>query len=224
MFVLRQQPPVSIGQIKSQPTKLGTTAAVRRALETMLRGIAATAVTDTQSAMNKRFERNAHRFRNLANLLQRKFSRHHQTGETGSLQQSRLLRRGDVGLRGGMKRNWGKRHGQIGEVLHDERIGACFINLLDQRLGTLQLVVEENRVEGHIDLRAEGVGEATKAFNVCHAVAGCGACPEARTADIDSVGTVAHGFDADVSSACRREKFNGSHGNLSVKFKNRLWD
>ena len=96
-------------------------------------------------------------------------------------------------------------------VLHDERVHSGAVKLHDEPFGGCEFAVVENRVERHVDFRAEEVRVVAQPPYVVHAVAGRRACAEVRAADIHGVCAVAYGLDAAVGIAGRRKQFDGAH-------------
>ena len=58
------------------------------------------------------------------------------------------------------------------------------------------------------------MGIATQRADVVHRIAGGSPCAEARSTDIDSVGTVVDGGDATFQILGRSQQFEGNHFNL----------
>ncbi len=81
-------------------------------------------------------------------------------------------------------------------ILHDERIGTRFIDLVGQAPGLLQLVIVQQSVEGDKDLGAETVGVARQRFDILDGVARRTAGAKGRAAHVDGIGAMVDGFDA----------------------------
>ena len=90
-------------------------------------------------------------------------------------------------------------------ILGDEGINGDGGEVVDEGLDCGKLVVVEEGVERHVDLHTERACKAHELRNVLEAVA-CGSTgTEARSSDIDCVGTVADGLDAALKVARRGE-------------------
>ncbi|MPN35140.1 hypothetical protein SDC9_182635 [bioreactor metagenome] len=83
---------------------------------------------------------------------------------------------------------------------------------MNERTCGLQLLVAQNGVECHIDVGVITVGMLDQAGNVGHGILGCRTCAEGRAANVDGIGAVVDGFDADVGRLGRCEQFEGVAG------------
>ncbi len=183
-------------QRAGQATELSTFAAVGAATGTGMTDVALTAVGDTERAVDKELQLHVGRCTDLADLLKGQLARQHHLGEAHILQKLHLLRGAVVGLGTGMQRDGGQVERQQPHVLHDQRIGPRFIDLVGQPPGLLQLVIVQQGVEGDEDLGAEAVGMARQRFDILYAVARRTAGAKGGAAHVDGVGTVIDGFDA----------------------------
>ena len=93
-------------------------------------------------------------------------------------------------------------------VLDDEGVGTGFVQLPGQLARGLQLVVAQDGVERDEDARVEAVRVAAQALDVGQRVARAGARAEAGAADVDGIGAVVHGFDADGGIARGGKEFD----------------
>ena len=97
---------------------------------------------------------------------------------------------------------------QQAHVLNDEGVGASLVHLPGHAAGVLQLVVAQDGVERDEDAAAKAVGVCNQLFQLANVVACRGARTEGGAADIDSVGAVVHGFDADGGIARGGKEFD----------------
>jgi hypothetical protein len=96
---------------------------------------------------------------------------------------------------------------QQAHVLDDERVHTGVIELPGQLARGLQLVVAQDGVQRDKDAALEPVRVFDQPGDVLHAVVGAGAGAEGRPADVDGVGTVVDGFDADLGVARGGQQF-----------------
>ena len=141
------------------------------------------------------------------NLFQIQFARQHDLAEAGILQKARLLRRADVRLRAGMQLDWRQVHFQQAHVLDDDGIHAGVVQLPDLLAHGLQLVVAQDGVLRDEDACMVAVCVLHQARNVLHAVGGVHARAKGRAADVDGIGAMVDGFDADIGVTGGAEQF-----------------
>jgi hypothetical protein len=142
-----------------------------------------------------------------ADLLQVQLARQHHLAEARVLQEARLLGCADVGLGAGMQLDGRQVLQQQAHVLHDQRVGAGLVQLPHQAAGGLQLVITQDGVQRDEDAGVEAVGMGAQAGDVGHGVAGVGPGAEVGPADVDRIGAMGDGGDADVGVAGRRQQF-----------------
>ncbi len=123
------------------------------------------------------------------------------------MQEAGFLGRADVGLGGGVQLDRWHVDLQQAHVLNDQRVHAGVVQLPGQFARGLQLVVAQDRVHGHEDAAVEAVRVLRQASNLFHRVVGTGARAKRRPANVDRVGPVVHGLDADVGVAGGGEQF-----------------
>ena len=140
-----------------------------------------------------------------ASLIQ--LARQHDLRQAGVLQKARLFRRADVGLRAGVQLHGRQVELQQAHVLDDERVGAGLVQLPGELARRLQLVVAQDGVEGDEDACVKAVRVARQPLDVGQRVAGAGTGAETGAANVDGVGAVVDGFDADVRIARGAEQF-----------------
>ena len=74
-------------------------------------------------------------------------------------------------------------------VLDDERVGACLIEVIREPLRLAELVIGEDGVERHVDLRPEHMGAGGELLNVLKGVSGAAPRTEGGASDVDRVGS-----------------------------------
>jgi hypothetical protein len=92
-------------------------------------------------------------------------------------------------------------------VLHDEGIDADVRQVPGQLPRSGPLVVVQDGVVGDEDARTHAVGVEHQALDLGQAVASLVARAEGRAADVDGIGTVVDGLDADVGITGGSEQF-----------------
>lgn len=160
-----------------------------------------------QRAMDEEFDGRIGFAGNRADLLQVEFPRQHQLGETGLIKETRPSQGADVGLGAGVQLD--RRDVQLHhpKVLHDQRIDAGIVQLMDQLARWLQLVVMEDGIDGGEHPRMVAPGELHQFGDLADFVAGVVPRAEARAADIDGVSAVQDGFAGNRHVAGRAEQF-----------------
>ena len=151
-----------------------------------------------------------------ADFVERQLARQDNLLEAGVRQEAHLPGRAVVHLRRGMERDGRQVELEQPQVLHDERVGPCAVQLPRHLPGLLQLVVVEDGVESHVDPRAEEVGIRGEALDVGHGVSRGGPGAEPRPAYVDGVGAVADGLDARIGVARRGKEFNVSRSHYII--------
>ena len=123
------------------------------------------------------------------------------------MQKTRFLGRADVGLRAGMQLDGRQVQFQQAHVLNDQRVGAGVVDLPGHVARALQLIVAQDGVERDEDAAAKAVRVFDQAIQVADVVARRGACAKGRAADVDGIGAVVNGRDADVGVAGGGQQF-----------------
>lgn len=103
----------------------------------------------------------------------------------------------DIGLGAGVQLNRWNIQLEDAHVLHDQRINAGVVELVNQLTRRLHFVVMQDGVDGDKHLGMEQVGKLHQAGNVRHAVAGVMPRAEARPTDIHGIGAMQDGFLGD---------------------------
>ena len=142
----------------------------------------------------------------------------HDLGETGVFEKADLGRVAIVGLRAGVQLDRRQIEFEQPHVLDDQCIGAGFVNFPGQLAGFFKLIVAQDGVERDENLCPEAMCKIAQASDFGDIVASAIAGAESRATDIDGVGPVLDGFDAEIGVFGRREEFervlNSSHGAL----------
>ena len=199
---------VAVGILKGegQAAELGTLAAVGRAAEAVLRGVALAAVADAEGTVDKSLEWHVgHGGMDVGHLLKAQFAGQHRLAEAQLLQQLNLLRRTVVHLCGGMEGNRGEVHAEQGGVLHDEGIDAEAVEVPDEPFDGGELVIIEDGVDGDVDTDVERMGIFHQLADVVERIACRGTGTEARSTDIDGISTMVNSSDTADQVPCRRK-------------------
>ena len=109
-----------------------------------------------------------------------------------------------------MERDGGEIHAQQGGVLHDEGIDTEAVEVPDETFGGGELVVVEDGVDSDVDADTEGVGIFHQVADVVERIAGGGTGTEARSTDIDGIGTMVNGGNATGKVPRWSEQLNSS--------------
>ena len=103
-------------------------------------------------------------------------------------------------------------------VLDDQRIDARFVQLPGQLPAVFELRIVQDGIQRDKDLGPVAVGEIAQALDIGDIVAGAIAGPEGRAADVDGIGAVLDGLDAEIGVLGRSEEFErmlkSGHGAL----------
>ncbi|MNG73123.1 hypothetical protein D3C79_315660 [compost metagenome] len=145
--------------------------------------------------------------RDGANFLQVQLTGQHQLREAGLVEELGPGQGADVGLGAGVqldRRDIQLHHPQ---VLHDQRIDARVVELVDQLARRLQLVVVEDGVDGGEHPRMVAPGELDQLGDIADLVAGVMARAEAWAADVDGISAVQDRFAGDGHVTRRAEQF-----------------
>ena len=146
----------------------------------------------------------AQRFVDCRNLLHRQLACQHDLREACVLQKARFFGRADVGLGAGVQLDRGQVDFEQAHVLDDQCVRARLIHLPGHLARGLQFVVAQDGVERDEDAAVEAVRVLHQALDVADVVARASPCAEGGAPDVDGVGAVVDGFDANVCVARRR--------------------
>jgi hypothetical protein len=202
----------AVGHVVGQAAGLRAVAAVGAAAGVGMADEALAAVGHAQRAVDEKLDGAVGVDRDVADLFQVQFARQHDLAEAHVLQELGFFDRADVGLGGGVQLDRGQVELQQAHVLHDQRVHPGVVQLPDLLAGAFQLVVAQDGVERGEHLGVVAVGVLCQAGNVLHRIAGVGARPERRPTDVDGIGTVVDGLDADVGGLGGCEQFKGVAG------------
>ena len=182
---------VGIEQVELHAAELGTGTTVGRTVKTVLRGIAQATIADTQGAMDKDLQRHVgHLGMDVRYLVDRQFTRQHSTAETLVAKPPHLVGSPVVGLRRDMEGYRRQVHLQDSHILNQYGIHPGLVKLVYQTLGSLQLVIIENGVDGDEHFHPKPVGIRTELADVVNAIARRCTGTKARRTDIDGISTV----------------------------------
>jgi hypothetical protein len=210
VLLVRDDPALAVLDLVGQAAGLRAVAAVGAAPGVRMADEALAAVGHARRAVDEELERAALGVEpgmDGLDLRQREFARQHDLREARVLQESGLLQRADVGLGAGVQLDRRQVDLQQAHVLHDQHVGAGVVHVPGHAPRGLEFVIAQDGVERDEDARAEAVRMAAQPLDVPDAVAG--RCPraEARPADVDGVGAMVDGLDADLGIARGCQEF-----------------
>ena len=206
---MRDDAPFHVGHLVRQTAGLRAVATVGAAPGVRVADVTLATVGDAQRAVNKELQRGLGPCggTNCGNLAEIELARQHDLTQAHVLQEAGLLRGADVGLGAGVQLDRWQVEFQQTHVLDDQRIDTGVVELPDLLPRRFQFVVAQNRVERDEHARVEAVRVPHQSRNVGHLVGGRGTRAERGTADVNGVGAVVDGFDADIGVARGREQF-----------------
>jgi len=138
--------------------------------------------------MDETFQLDVRLTADFPDLFKRQFSGQDHAREADLLPEFDPLGRGIVHLGTGDQRQWRQVQLQQSDILNDQAVSACFIELVNHPLGRGKLIVAQERVEGHIDFCIVLMCEVCDLLDSGQAVAGGLAGAESLRPDIDGVG------------------------------------
>ena len=200
-------PTLVILQGVGQATGLGAVAAVGAAAGLGMGDVALAGEGHAQGAMDEEFDGRVGLGGDGRDLLQIQLARQHQLGEAGLVEKLGPRQGADVGLGAGMQLDRRDVQFQHAQVLHDQRIHARVVQLVDQRARRLQLVVVQDGVDGGEHPRMVAAGELHQLGDLADLVAGIVPRTKARPADVDGIGPMQDGLPGDTDIAGRAEQF-----------------
>ena len=214
MLVVRDEAALRVSDLVGQATGLAAVAPVGAAPGLRVADVALSAVRHAQRAVNEKLDigapRRIHRPQCLVHcryLLHREFAGQHDLRQSCVLQKTGFLGRADVGLGAGVQLDGRQVQLEHAHVLHDQRICARVVHLPCHLARGFQFIVAQDGVQGDEDAAVEAVGMAHQALNVADAVARARACAKRGASDVDSIGAVVDGFDANVCVARGGQQF-----------------
>ena len=179
---------VAVGILKAelQTAELCALAAVGTSRETVLRGIALSAVTDAQGTMNKHLKFNVgHRLVDGLYISQRQLASQHYATEAQRPQPAHFLHRAVVRLGACMQRQRGvlqERH-----VLHQHGIDTDALQVVEQLSGVVKFVVVDDGVHRDIHLSSILVSILAQLLYVLDRIARSSPCAEAFRPDVNGI-------------------------------------
>lgn len=217
---MHHHPAFGILKTERQTAELSTFTAVGRASETVLRGIATSAIAHTERTMDECFQLYLRPcVVNSCDLLDREFSCEHHPTRPHRQQPAYLLFGAVICLRTGMNL-----HTQFlsylhhRNILHDERINTCTLQRLEERWDIIELFLIDNGIDGGIDTHMILMSKATQLSDIVDAVAGRGTGTKAWGTDIHGIGTMEDGSLATSKVARWRKEFNAFHSILLISY------
>ena len=142
-----------------------------------------------------------------ADLLQREFPLQHQPPIAQAFRETRLFRRTDGALGGGMEDHPFRSQPGHGRILDDEGVHAGIGEFLQKPPGLRDLLLIDQGVESHVDPGAEPVRIGAQFPDVLHRIPRRLARPEGRAGDIHGIGAAVDGGPADFRRAGGGEEF-----------------
>ena len=190
-----------------QAAGLGAVATVGAASGLRVGDVALPGEGHAQGTVDKELDGRVDVAADRADFFQIQLAGQHQLGETGLSQKLGFFQGADVGLGAGVQLNRRDIQLEDAHVLHDQRINAGVVELVNQLTRRLHLVVMQDGVDGDKHLGVEQVGKLHQPGNVRHAVAGVMPRAEARPTDIHGIGAMQDGFLGDGGITGRAEQF-----------------
>jgi hypothetical protein len=141
------------------------------------------------------------------NLLHRQLARQHNLAQARVLQKAGFFRGADVGLGAGVQLDGRQIEFEQAHVLDDEGVGPGVVDLPGHLPGAFEFIVAQDGVERDENAAVKAVGVGNQALQVAQVVACAGACTKGGAADVDGVGAVVDGLNADVGIARGGEEF-----------------
>ena len=216
MLLMQQLVAIGIDEVELHPAELRTLTPVGRAVETIFRGVAESAVADAEGTVHKHLQLHLRHLRvDGGHLVDGELACQHGATEALLPQPFHLLGGARIGLGGGMEAE-AKGLQAVGGQAHvldehgvDLRIG----QLAKQLKGLGQFVVVEQGVHGGIDLGIVLMGILAEGGNVGHAVAGSSTRTKEWRSDVDRVGAMVDSRHATLQVLGRCQQFQFFHHN-----------
>ena len=165
--------PLGIDEVKGKTAELCTGTTVGTAPETVLRGIALSAVADTERTMHKYLEFGiGHCGVYLSYLLQREFASQHHTGKANAGEKFYLLDCAVIHLRACVQRDRRYIHPSKSHILDNKGIDTNIIQLGHKFLDSSHLLVINNSIKRNIYLYTEYMCILHKFCNILNRVTG----------------------------------------------------
>jgi hypothetical protein len=181
------------------------------------------AESDTERTVDEVFKGDIALCGNGGNLVHRQFAGQHDLRETGIFEECHFGRIAIVGLRAGMQLDWWQIHFEQSHILHDQRIGPCFVSLPGHLAGPVEFVIAQDGVEGDKHFGIEAMGVAAEAFDIGQRIASIGTGTKGRATDINGVGTMVDGFNAEIGVLGRRKEFERVVGAGHLDLVSKAW-
>ena len=199
---------VFILKIPFQPAWLRTRTTVCGTMANDMTKVTLSAVTYTQSTVNKKLQRHRCFGTNLLYLVDTQFSCKHNLFEADIFQKLHLFSCRVVALCRCMQSNRRHVHHQKRHILHDERVDTGIITIPGNFTRLLQLIVKQQSIECHVNFRTKNSSMITKFFDILDAVADLLTSAKTRSADIHRISAVVDGGDSYFKVLRWRKKFD----------------
>ncbi len=175
--------------------------------------------------MDEEFQGRIHFVVDRADFLQVQLAGEDQLRETGLVEELGPFQRADIGLGAGMDLDGRNIQLHDAHVLHDQRVNADLVQLLDQRARCFQFVVVQDGVQRDEHPRVEQMGKFHQLGDVGHAVLGVVPGTKAGAADVHRIGAMQDGLAGDAGVTGRGEQFEmvlgKGHGHGPAVFRGR---
>ena len=208
MLILHHHTLLGIDKIESQTTELRTSATVGTATETVLRSVTPATIAHAQRTMHKSLEtRRGHSLVNILNLAQRKFARKNHLLESRTIEKIDLFGRTIIHLRARVQGNGRNIHARNSHILNNKSIHTRIVQLSNERFNLGKFVIIENSVQCYINFDTENMSILHQTGNILDGITRSLTCPETRSTNIHSIGTMIDGIYCRLVIACRSKQF-----------------
>ncbi|SLY31433.1 Uncharacterised protein [Klebsiella quasivariicola] len=177
--------------------------------------------------MDKKFDSGVSMIVNGFDLTKVQFARQHDLAETRVRKKFRFFHAANIALGAGMQLNRRQIQLHNPHILHNQRVNACFIEIGNQPLRRRQLIVMQNGVQRHKDLRAIAMGKRHQPGDIAQTVAGIMPGAKTGSTDVNGIGAVEDRFASDTDVASRTKKFKTmivqAHTRVVIQYKGSKW-
>ena len=213
MLASRQLPPEKVLDVVGQTAGLRALAAIGRAPRHGRREVTLARVAHAKRPGDEKLNARAgHGLAHGADFGEGQLTGGHDLRKPEAIQKGRLLRGADVALGGSVNFNVGQARLEQAEVLNDERVDPGLLGLVSRLDGRRDLVVVDERVEGHVQARAVVVRQVGHTGEVLKGVARGAACAEGRSPHVHGVGPVQDRRAGGLKVTGRGQKLQGRKG------------
>ena len=188
--VLRERSAVLLIEALPHPAELRALAAVRAPSRKRGGEVAPAAHPDAERAVHEGLETDERGGRpDFPDLRKGELAGKDGLREAEVLQELHLLRSGVVLLRARVELNRREMALEEAHVLDDEGVGAGLVKVVREPLRLAELVIREDGVERHVDLRPEYMRAGGELLNVRKGISGAAPRAEGGASDVDRVGS-----------------------------------